>query len=111
MVINVEIPRESNVFQKEVGRFRNISNCNRIVDCKSMAIPVVIGKTGTISISFRKYVSTIPGNHEVKELQKSAILCTSHRLRKVLMKKNRANTRASDMGTMNSSDRMAVTNS
>jgi hypothetical protein len=33
-------------------------------------IPVIIGATGTISKSFRKYVSTIPGNHEVKELQK-----------------------------------------
>jgi hypothetical protein len=32
-----------------------------------------------------KYVSTIPGNHEVKELQKTAILGTAHILRKVLM--------------------------
>jgi hypothetical protein len=31
------------------------------------------------------YVSTIPGNHEVKELQKTAILGTAHILRKVLM--------------------------
>jgi hypothetical protein len=38
-----------------------------------------------ISKSFRKYVSTIPGNHEVKELQKTAILGTAHILRKVLM--------------------------
>jgi hypothetical protein len=48
-------------------------------------IPVIIGTTGTISKSFRKYVSTIPGNHEVKELQKTAILGTAHILRKVLM--------------------------
>jgi hypothetical protein len=32
----------------------------------------------------RKYVSNIPGNHEVKELQKTAILGTAHILRKVL---------------------------
>jgi hypothetical protein len=38
-----------------------------------------------ISKSFRKYVSTIPGNHEVKELQKTAILATAHILRKVLI--------------------------
>jgi hypothetical protein len=37
---------------------------------KTRVIPVIIGATGTISKSFRKYVSTIPGNHEVKELQK-----------------------------------------
>jgi hypothetical protein len=35
--------------------------------------------------TFRKYVSNIPGNHEVKELQKTAILDTAHILRKVLM--------------------------
>jgi hypothetical protein len=27
-------------------------------------IPVIIGATGSISKLFRKYVSTIPGNHE-----------------------------------------------
>jgi hypothetical protein len=48
-------------------------------------IPEIIGATGTISESFRKYVSTIPGNHEVKELQKIAILGTAHILREVLM--------------------------
>ena len=48
-------------------------------------ILVIIGGTGTISKTFRKYVSNIPGNHEVKELQKTAILGTAHILRKVLM--------------------------
>jgi hypothetical protein len=50
-----------------------------------MVIPVIIRATRTISKSFRKYVSTIPRNHEVKELQKTAILGTAHILRKVLM--------------------------
>jgi hypothetical protein len=48
-------------------------------------IPVIIGATGTISKSCRKYVSTIPGNHEVREVQKTALLGTAHILRKVLM--------------------------
>ena len=54
---------------------------------KTKMIPVVIGATGTISKSFRKYVSNIPGKHEheVKELQKAAILGTAHILRKILM--------------------------
>jgi hypothetical protein len=47
-------------------------------------IPVIIGTTGTISKSFIKYVSSIPGNYEVKELEKTAILGTAHVLRKVL---------------------------
>jgi len=51
---------------------------------KTEAIPVIIGTTGTISKSFRKYVSNLPGNHEVKELQKTATLGTAHILRKML---------------------------
>jgi len=52
---------------------------------KSRVIPVIIGATGTISKSFRKYVSNIPGNHEFKGLQKTATLGTAHILWKVLM--------------------------
>jgi hypothetical protein len=52
---------------------------------KTKAIPVIIGATGTISKSFRQYVSTIPGNHDIRELQKTTILGTAHILRKVLM--------------------------
>ena len=52
---------------------------------KAKLIPVIIGATGTISKTFKKYVSNIPGDHEVKELQKTYILGTAHILRKVLM--------------------------
>jgi hypothetical protein len=51
---------------------------------KTRVIPVIIGATGTISKSYRKYVSSIRGNHEVRELQKTAILGTAHIFRKVL---------------------------
>jgi len=54
----------------------------RVWKVKTMVIPVIIGATGTISKSFRKYVSNIPGEHEVNELQKTAILGTAHILRK-----------------------------
>jgi hypothetical protein len=47
-------------------------------------IIIIIGATGTISKSLRKYMSNIPGNHKVKELQKTAILGTAHILRQVL---------------------------
>jgi hypothetical protein len=55
-----------------------------IWNVKTKAIPVKIGATGTISKSFRKYISNIPENHEVKELQKTAIMGTAHILRKLL---------------------------
>jgi hypothetical protein len=55
------------------------------VELKTKVMSVIIGATGTILKSFRKDVSNIPGKHEVKELQKTAILGTAHILRKVLM--------------------------
>jgi flagellar basal body-associated protein FliL len=47
-----------------------------------LIIIIIIIITGTISKSFRNYVSSIPGNHEVRELQKTAVLCTENILRK-----------------------------
>jgi hypothetical protein len=78
---------------------------------KTKMILVIIGATGTISKSFRKYVSNIPGNHEVKELQKAAILGTAHTaLRKVLTQRyNGVNAETSDMCTMNSNTRIVAT--
>jgi len=72
-------------------------------------IPVITGATGTISKSFRKQVSNIPGKHEVKELQKTAILGTAHILQNVPMYKyNRFNTEINDISTMNSNNRIAA---
>ena len=62
-----------------------IIEIQRMWNVKTKVIPVIIGATEAISKTFRKYVSNVPGNHEVKELQKTAILGTAHILRKVLM--------------------------
>jgi len=35
--------------------------------------------------SLKKYLNCIPGNHDIKELHKTAILGTAHKLRKVLI--------------------------
>jgi hypothetical protein len=48
---------------------------------KKQVIPVITGATGTISKSFRKYLSNIPAKQNMKELQKTAILGTAHKLR------------------------------
>jgi len=73
-------------------------------------ILVIIVANGTISKSFRKYLSNITGKHEVKELQKTAILGTAHMLRKVLMLKyNRFNSGTNNISIMNSNNRIAAT--
>ena len=89
MLIDVAISGDRNVIKKEaekVLKYKDLTiEIQRMWNVKAKVIPVIIGATGTISKSFRKYVSNIPGNHEVKELQKTTILGTAHILRKVLM--------------------------
>jgi len=41
-------------------------------------MPVVIGATGTVSKSFRKYLTNVPGKRDLKGLQKTAILYTAY---------------------------------
>ena len=45
---------------------------------KTKVMPVMIGANGTVSKSFRKYLSYIPGKHEIGEVQKRAIPGTAH---------------------------------
>ena len=84
MLIDVAISGDRNVIKKEAGKILKYKDLTIEIQCmwnvKTKVIPVIIGATGTI----RKYVSNIPENHEVKELQKTAILGTAHILRKVL---------------------------
>ena len=87
MLIDVAISGDRNVIKKEAEKILKHKDLTieiqRMWKVKTRVIPVVIGASGTISKSFRKYISNIPGNHEVKE--KTAILGTAHILRKVLM--------------------------
>ena len=71
---------------EKIQRYKDLTiKIQRMWNVKTKMIPVIIRATGTISKSFRKYVSNIPGKHEVTELQKTAILRTAHMLRKVLI--------------------------
>jgi hypothetical protein len=56
------------------------------VECRNKNDNSKTGATGTISKSFRKYMSNIPGQHDIKDLQHTAIICTAHMLQKVIMK-------------------------
>jgi hypothetical protein len=89
MLIDVAIPGDRNVIKKEAEKILKhkdlITEIQRMWNVKTKVTPVIIGATGTISKSFRKYLSSIPGKHDIKELQKTAILDTAHTLRKVLM--------------------------
>ena len=89
MSIYVAISGDRNVIKKEaekILKYKELTiEIQRMWNIKTKVIPVIIGATGIISKPFRKYVSNIQGKHEVKELQKTAILGTAHILRKVLI--------------------------
>jgi hypothetical protein len=78
-----------NVIKKEVEKILKYKDLTteiqRMWNVKTNVIPIITGATGTISKSFRKYLSNVPGKHEIKEIQKTAILGAAHTLRKVLM--------------------------
>ena len=88
MLIDVAIPGDRNVIKKKpekILKYKDLTiEIQRMWNVKTRVIPVIIGATGTISKSFIKYVSDIPGNHDVKVLQKTAIFGTAHILRKVM---------------------------
>jgi hypothetical protein len=88
MLIDVAISWDRNVIKKEAEKILKYKDLTIEIQCmwnvKTKVISVIIGATGIISKTFRKYVRNMAGNHEVKELQKTAILGTAHILRKVL---------------------------
>jgi hypothetical protein len=51
---------------------------------KCTVIPVIIGATGIVTRSLRKHLEAVPGKHSIDSLQKTAVLGTSHIIRKVL---------------------------
>jgi hypothetical protein len=87
-IIIIIIPGHRNMIKKEDEKILKYNDLTIEIqgmwNVKTRVIPVINGTTGTISKSFRKCLSDIPGNHDVKELQKTAILGTAHILRKVL---------------------------
>jgi len=89
MLIDVAISGDRNVIKKEAEKILKCEDLTietqRMWNVKTKVIPVITGATGTISKSFRQYVSNILGKHEIKEVQKTAILGTAHILRRALM--------------------------
>jgi hypothetical protein len=89
MVISIAISGDRNVIEKEAVKILEYKDLTieiqRMWNVKTNVIPVIIGATETISKSFRKYLSIVSGKHEIRKVQKTAILGTAHIIRKVLM--------------------------
>ena len=88
ILIDVAIPADKNIVQKEAEKkLKYKSLCieiQRTWNLKCTIVPVITGATGIVARSLRENLETIPGKHSIDSLQKTAILGTSHIIRKVV---------------------------
>jgi len=67
LLLDVSISGDRNVIKNEAKKsvkYKDlIADFQRMRNVNSKVIPVITGVTGTISESFRQYLSTIPGKH------------------------------------------------
>ena len=77
-----------NVVQKEAeNKLKYKSLCieiQRMWNLKCTILPVIVGATGIVTRILRKNLKAVPGKHSIDSLQQTAILGTSHIIRKVL---------------------------
>jgi hypothetical protein len=87
-LIDMAIPAGGNVFQKEAKKklkYKSLcTEIQRMWHLKCTIIPVITGATGIVTRSLRKNLGAVPGKHSIDSLQRTAVLGTSHIIRKVL---------------------------
>ena len=87
-LIDVAIPADRNVVQKEAEKKLKYKSLyieiQRMWNLKCTIIPVINGATRIAMRSLRKNLEAVPGKHSIDSQQKTAILGTSHIIRKVL---------------------------
>ena len=87
-IIDVAIIADRNAVQKEAEKnLKYKSLCveiQRMWNLKCTIVPVIIGAIGIVTRSLRKNLEVIPGNHSIDSLQMTAILGTSHIIRRVM---------------------------
>ena len=87
MLTDIAISGDGNLIKKEAEKILKTLTVEmqRMWNVTTTETPAVVCASGTISESFRKCLIRIPGKHDIKELQNTAILSTVHLLREVLM--------------------------
>ena len=87
-LLDVAISADRNVVQKKAGKklkYKSLGiEIQRMWNLKCTIIPVIIEATGIVTRTLRKNLQAISGKHSLDSLQKTAILGTSHIIRKVL---------------------------
>jgi len=89
MLTDVAILGDRNVIKKEAEKILKykelVIEIQRMWNVKAKVTPIILEATGTLSASLRQNLSNIPGEHEIRELQNTALLDTELILKKVIM--------------------------
>jgi hypothetical protein len=82
LLIDVAIPSDRNVIQKESEKKLKYKNLNieiqRMWNIKCFVIPVIIGATAIVTKGLKKYLETIPGKHLIDSLKNSCTRNITH---------------------------------
>ena len=88
MLIDIAILSDRNTGVKEaekLSKYKNLKiEITKMWGLKTITVPVVIGAVGVVKKGIEKHIDKIPGKINISELQKIALLGSSHVLRKVL---------------------------
>ena len=82
------IPSDQNTSVKvaeKLSKYKDLEiEITKMWGLKTITVPVVIGALGVVKNGIEKHIDKIPGEINIAELQKIALLGSSHILRKVL---------------------------
>ena len=88
MLIDMAIPSDRNTpvrVAEKLTKYKDLEiDITKMWGLKTITVPVVIGALGVVKKGIEKHIDKIPGKINITELQKIALLGTSHILRKVL---------------------------
>ena len=88
MLIDMAIPSDRNTsvrVAEKLSKYKDLEiEITKMWGLKKITVPVVIGALGVVKKGIEKHTDKIPGKINITELQKIALLGSSHILRKVL---------------------------
>ncbi|XP_045769747.1 uncharacterized protein LOC123870465 [Maniola jurtina] len=87
-LIDITVPSDYNIGPKEIEKLSKYhllkTEVSRLWDTQATVIPIVIGATGVVARSIKKYIDTLDTNIDISILQKQAAIHTSIMISKVL---------------------------